>query len=110
MGKLELLQAKLLHAEATELLRESTRHVTTFVKYLLNALAIKRLSLERFFPIFIVGEGFLAITAQKFFHCSPESLTVMTILLDDASVISFLSFFNLTSDAISKVAVFCPVL
>ena len=34
----------------------------------------------------------------------------MTILLDDASVISFLSFFNLTSDAISEVAVFCPVL
>ena len=51
-GKLELLQAKILHAEATELLRESTsRQLTAFVKYLLNGLEIERLSLERLFSI-----------------------------------------------------------
>ena len=33
----------------------------------------------------------------------------MTILLDDTPVITFCSFFNLSSDAISKIAVFCPV-
>ena len=73
----------------------------------LNALAIEHLSLERLFPIFIVGDGSLLSPGKSLFT---GSLTVMTILLDDAPVIGFFSFFNLASDGISEVAVFCPVL
>ena len=46
---------------------------------------------------------------KSFFNCSPESLTIVTILLENTPVISFFSSFNLTSDAISEIWYFAQI-